>query len=193
MDIPPLPTHSRSQPTHVRHHFSRSILAFISVVVAATTACTSDRIIGPTRVAENLSEGRGVFQRYFAIGTSVSAGVQGDGLIAANQLASWPAQLSTAAGRTLNLPLIDGTGCRSPLTPPLAFGKRLSGEGAGDDPAQLSCAPLEAGVFLSVDNVGLNGARTNDALYTTAQNIPTMATRRSTLACCSPGRRRSRR
>ncbi|HEV8446565.1 MAG TPA: hypothetical protein VGQ44_07085, partial [Gemmatimonadaceae bacterium] len=97
--------------------------------------------------------------------------VQGDGLIAANQLASWPAQLSTAAGRTLNLPLIDGTGCRSPLTPPLAFGKRLSGEGAGDDPAQLSFSPDEAGVFLPVDNVGLNGARTHDALYATAQNI----------------------
>jgi len=150
---------------------SRSILAFTSMVVVAATACTSDRIAGPTRVLENESEGRGVFQRYFAIGTSVSAGVQGDGLIAATQATSWPAQLAAAAGRTLNQPLIDGTGCKSPLAAPLAFGKRISGEGAADDAAQLSCSPLQSGVFLPVDNVGLNGARANDALYTTPENI----------------------
>jgi hypothetical protein len=120
---------------------------------------------------ENQSEGRGVFQRYFAIGTSVSAGVQSDGLVAATQLTSWPAQLAAAAGRTLNLPLIDAPGCKPPLAAPVMFGKRISGEGAADDPSQLSCAPLQAGVFLPVDNVGLNGARANDALYTTPENI----------------------
>jgi GDSL-like lipase/acylhydrolase family protein len=150
---------------------SRSILAFTSAVSVATTACTSDRIVGPTRIMENQSDGRGAFQRYFAIGTSVSAGVQSDGLIAATQATSWPAQLSTAAGRTLAQPYVDGTGCRSPLMAPLASGTRISGEPAGQDPAQLSCSPLRSDVFLPVDNVGLNGARAHDALYTTAQNI----------------------
>jgi len=151
--------------------FSRSILAFTSIALVAATACTSDQAIGPTAPLANESEGRGVFQRYFAIGTSVSAGVQSDGLIAATQMTSWPAQLAGAAGRSLNLPLIDGTGCRSPLAAPLGLGKRISGEGAAEDAAQLSCAPLKAGVFLPVDNVGLNGARTHDALYTTPENI----------------------
>jgi GDSL-like lipase/acylhydrolase family protein len=150
---------------------SRSILAFASLVLVATTACTSDRIVGPTRIMRNESEGRGAFQRYFAIGTSVSAGVQGDGLIAATQATSWPAQLSTAAGRTLSQPYIDGTGCRSPLMAPLASGARISGEPAALDPSQLGCSPLRSDVFLPVDNVGLNGARAHDALYTTAQNI----------------------
>jgi lysophospholipase L1-like esterase len=151
--------------------FSRSILAFTSVALVAATACTSDRLVGPTRIMENQSEGRGVFQRYFAIGTSVSAGVQSDGLVAATQATSWPAQLAAAAGRTLAQPYIDGTGCRSPLVAPLALGTRISNEGAGDVPANLSCSALRSDVFLPVDNVGLNGARANDALYTTPENI----------------------
>jgi len=154
-----------------RTTFTRSMAALAALAVASVAACSSDRIPEPTAPAQNLSEGRGVFQRYVAIGTSVSAGVQGDGLVAATQATSWPAQLAAAAGRTLNLPFIDGTGCRSPLVAPLATGKRLSGEGAGDDPAQLSCSALQDGVLLPVDNVALNGARTNDALYTTPENI----------------------
>jgi hypothetical protein len=152
-------------------NFSRWIVAFASVAVVSATACTSDRIAGPTRILENRSEGRGVFQRYFAVGTSVSAGVQSDGLIAATQATSWPAQLAAAAGRTLNQPLIDGTGCRSPLVAPLASGVRLSGEPAGEDASQLSCSALRSDVFLPVDNVGLNGARVKDALNTTPENI----------------------
>lgn len=151
--------------------FSRLIVAFASVAVGSATACTSDRIAGPTTVLENTSEGRGVFQRYLAIGTSVSAGVQSDGLIAATQATSWPAQLAAAAGRTLNQPLIDGTGCHSPLVAPLASGVRLSGEPAGEDASLLSCSALRSDVFLPVDNVGLNGARAKDALNTTPENI----------------------
>ncbi len=83
--------------------FSRSILAFTSIVLVGATACTADQAIGPTAPLANESEGRGVFQRYFAIGTSVSAGVQSDGLIAATQMTSWPAQLA-AGCRTLPEP-----------------------------------------------------------------------------------------
>jgi lysophospholipase L1-like esterase len=151
--------------------FSRSILAFTSIVVVGGTACTADRVVAPNDPFETLSERRGVFQRYFAIGTSVSAGVQSDGLVAATQATSWPAQLAAAAGRTLAQPYIDGAGCRSPLVGPLFLGTRMSGEGAGDDPANLSCSALRSDVFLPVDNVGLNGARANDALYTTPENI----------------------
>jgi hypothetical protein len=97
--------------------------------------------------------------------------VQSDGLVAATQATSWPAQLAAAAGRTLAQPYIDGAGCRSPLVAPLALGTRVSNEGAGDDPAKLSCSALRSDVFLPVDNVGLNGARANDALYTTPENI----------------------
>jgi hypothetical protein len=80
--------------------FTRSILAFTSIVAVGASACTADRVVAPSASFETQAEGRGVFQRYFAIGTSVSAGVQGDGLVAATQATSWPAQLASAAGRT---------------------------------------------------------------------------------------------
>ena len=150
---------------------SRSALALTSILLLVASACASDRIDAPTARLDNASGGRGVFQRYFAIGTSVSAGVQGDGLIAATQETSWPAQLAAMSGRTLSLPLIDGTGCRSPFVAPLASGIRLSGEAAGTDAALLGCSPLQAGVTLPVDNVALNGARATDALGTTPENI----------------------
>ncbi|HEY9226629.1 MAG TPA: hypothetical protein VIP11_08290, partial [Gemmatimonadaceae bacterium] len=73
----------------------------------------------------NESGGRGVFQRYVAIGTSITGGVQGDGLIAATQKAAWPVVLAAMAGREMSLPLIDGAGCRSPFVAPLASGVRL--------------------------------------------------------------------
>ena len=151
---------------------SRSSLALTSTLLLVASACASDRIDAPTSARlDNESGGRGAFQRYFAIGTSVSAGVQGDGLIAATQATSWPVQLAAMAGRTLSVPSIDGTGCRSPLAAPLASGVRLSGEAAGTDASLLGCSPLQAGVTLPVDNVALNGARATDALSTTPENI----------------------
>src|SRR5438132_566977 len=94
---------------------TRSAFAIVALAVAA---CSDSQPTSttPTQTANaNQSEGRGVFQRYVAIGTSISAGVQSDGLIAASQATSWPVQLAAAAGRSLSVPFIDGTGCRSPL------------------------------------------------------------------------------
>jgi lysophospholipase L1-like esterase len=119
----------------------------------------------------NLFDARGAFRRYIALGTSVSAGMQGDGIVALTQATSWPEQLSVMGGRAMTQPYIDLPGCRSPIIPPLALGVRLSGEPATLDPALLGCAPLHAGVTLPVQNVSLPGALTKDALFTTAQNI----------------------
>jgi hypothetical protein len=146
-------------------------LTLACIVAIGATGCTSDTIAAPLSASTNQSDGRGAFQRYVAIGTSVSAGVQSDGLVTASQALSWPVQLAAMAGRTLAVPFIDGTGCRSPLAAPLASGIRASGEGAGTDPSQLSCSALRADVTLPVDNVALNGALAKDALFTTSQSI----------------------
>ena len=110
------------------------------------------------------SEGRGAFQRYVAMGTSLSMGVASDGAIAASQEQSWPAQLARMAHREMTLPLISLPGCRSPMRAPLASGVRLSGEGAGANPATLSCALNVEGVVLPTQNVAINGATTQNAL-----------------------------
>jgi hypothetical protein len=146
-----------------------------AVLLAFVTACSATDAPMPTGLAAstapslNQSEGRGVFQRYVAIGTSVSMGWQSDGVIALTQLTSWPAQLAARGGRLLEQPYIAGTGCRSPLIAPLALGKRISGESAFAPPSTLSCSPLRADVHLPVANVSISGALTSDALLTTPE------------------------
>lgn len=115
------------------------------------------------------SDARGVFKRYVAIGTSVSMGYASDGVLAASQDQSWPAQLARMAQREMTLPLIGGTGCQAPLASPLISFKRISGASVADPRSSLPCAANEDGVTLPTQNVAINAATTQDALYTTPE------------------------
>jgi hypothetical protein len=143
---------------------------------ASLGACSADRApVSPltaTGASADKMEARGVFQRYVAIGTSISMGWQSDGVFFGTQATSWPAQLAAMGGRTLSQPYINFPGCRSPLVAPLATFIRLSGESAAADPSTLSCAPLLPNVTLPVNNVAISGALTQDALLTTPQSTP---------------------
>lgn len=147
------------------------------LLAASLTACTADTL-APTEARapvvelapDLLSGGEGAFQRYVAIGTSISMGVQGDGVYAATQRTSWPAQLARLAHRELSLPLIQSTGCAAPFASPLASGLRISGEPAGLAFALRLCMSNEAGVTLPAGNVAIDGARTGHALTATPEN-----------------------
>jgi lysophospholipase L1-like esterase len=150
-----------------------------AVVAAVVLAACADDSVSPTEIRqppitqaapELFSEGEGIFQRYVAIGTSISMGVQGDGVYATTQQTSWPAQLARLAHRELSLPLIDSTGCAAPLAAPLTMGKRISGEAAGLAFSLRSCAANAAGVTLPAGNVAIDGARTGQALTATPEN-----------------------
>jgi hypothetical protein len=143
-----------------------------ALAIAACSDSTAPTLPTPRTEVLTQSEGRGVFQRYVAIGTSISMGWQSDGVNAVMQSEAWPAQLARLAGRDLDLPLISGTGCRAPLVAPLASGTRTNGEAAALPAAQAACAPLQAGVELPARNVAIAGARTSDALGTTPENQP---------------------
>jgi hypothetical protein len=151
--------------------------ATVGALVALLGACSTDRPtspaspLAPSSASANKSEGRGVFQRYVAIGTSVSMGWASDGVVEATQRTSWPAQLAAMGDRALSQPYIAPSGCRSPLIAPLLTFLRLSGESAAADPATLSCSPLQAGVTLPVNNVSISGALTQDALFTTPETV----------------------
>src|SRR5262249_56343254 len=87
----------REFPTMIRTTSGRSALVLASVLTIGASACTSDRMVGPSTPQaassapeENIFTAHAAFQRYVAIGTSISAGVQSDGLTAGGQLASWP-------------------------------------------------------------------------------------------------------
>jgi lysophospholipase L1-like esterase len=149
-----------------------------SVLAVAALAACADNSLAPTEARQPLaqaspeliSEGEGIFQRYVAIGTSISMGVQGDGVYAATQQTSWPAQLARLAHRELSLPLIQAPGCAAPFASPLASGVRTSGEGAGLAFSLRQCMPNEDGVVLPTGNVAIDGARTGHALTATPEN-----------------------
>jgi lysophospholipase L1-like esterase len=112
----------------------------------------------------------GDFQRYVAIGTSISMGVSSDGVYSSTQQMSFPAQLARLANREITLPLISFPGCAAPLASPLASGVRLTGEGAGVPFLSRQCAPNEEGVVLPTQNLAIDGARTSAALNATPEN-----------------------
>jgi len=160
-------------PTIVSRCSAPALALFLAFTA---TACASDQLVAPSAprnepsaASNDLFSARAAFARYVAIGTSISAGVQSDGLTAAAQVTSWPALLDAMVGRALKQPYISGTGCHAPVIAPLLLGIRLSGESVLTDAASLSCAPLLAGLAPPFDNVSLNGALTTDALLTTPQ------------------------
>lgn len=151
-------------------HRSRSPLITL-FVLSALAGCRSDQVPSAPMVAspassEMASEGLGDFQRYVAIGTSVSMGVEADGVYEASQRTAWPAQLAAMAHRSLTLPLIQAPGCQSPLLAPIAADRRLSGEHAA---ASTVCAPNVDGVTLPAGNVSVSAALTSDALSKTPE------------------------
>ena len=147
----------------------------VALIGALTLTGCADSATAPRTDARLLDAQLGVvaaqgdFQRYVAIGTSVSQGWRSDGVYAASQETSWPAQLTEMAGRELSLPLIAAPGCGAPLAAPLSSGLRISGESAAAPLLSRICAPNIAGVTLPTGNVAISGARTTHALTATPE------------------------
>src|SRR5512138_1937620 len=109
----------RSRQDHVtadlRNRRGRCVrrAALPMLVLLAIAACTDST--APTTVPAspslNKSEGRGVFQRYVALGSGMSMGWQSDGVTAQSQYDSWPAQLARMAHRELDQPYLATPTC----------------------------------------------------------------------------------
>jgi lysophospholipase L1-like esterase len=170
------PAAGREHLPEPQMHTSRlAAVAMVVATVAPLSACT-DRAAEPLAPSASRSanaegfEGMGAFQRYVSIGTSISMGVNGDGVYAATQQTSFPAQLARLANRAMSLPLISAPGCAAPIAAPLAGNVRLSGEPIALPFEQRQCAPNEPGVTLPTQNVSIDGARTSAALFATPEN-----------------------
>ena len=148
---------------------------FLSLIGVLTLTACADSATGPTTgmpsfgASPDVVAAVGDFQRYVAIGTSVSQGWRSDGVNAASQQTSWPAQLAGLAGRELSLPLIAFPGCGAPIAAPIAAGVRVSGESVATPLLSRICAPNEAGVTLLAGNLAISGARTTHALTGTPE------------------------
>ncbi|MGH7605020.1 MAG: GDSL-type esterase/lipase family protein [Gemmatimonadaceae bacterium] len=137
-----------------------SALGLIAIV-----GCSADRPTGPP--------GRQAFERYVAVGTSLSMGVESDGVVYFSQQHDWTNLLAHQAGGSFAQPLAQGPGCFSPLIPPLELNARLSGISASADPttsaADTNCALL-GDRTLPTNDVAVDGADTYDALFVTPES-----------------------
>lgn len=141
------------------------------VAACLVLACQDGTPSNPTSpiATQNESEGRGIGQRFYAVGTSISAGTCSDGNVASCQNMSWVAQVVRAMHRQPVLPLIGGAGCRAPYASPLITFKRTSGESVTVPDATVLCAANEPGVVLPTQNLAIPGALTGDALASTPE------------------------
>jgi hypothetical protein len=145
----------------MKRNWSFSVGALALVVLAS---CSEDRTTGPA--------GQAAFQRYVSIGTSVSMGIQSDGVYYATQMHAWPALLAHQAfAPKFTQPLVAGPGCYSPLIAPLQFQRRLSGaQYPGILPSDQTCV-LFGSITLPANDVAIDGATTYAALRVTPDTV----------------------
>ena len=149
---------------------TRTVPLFCLTLVAAC----ADRATGPTsestRTPPTFSVGEPArVGKYVAMGTSLSMGVMSNGVIAADQAQSWPAQLAALARVPFSQPLIQAPGCQPPLMSPLATLRRVNGE----SPFVRSslCASLVEEIGTPTQNLAISEAITANALATTPESL----------------------
>jgi lysophospholipase L1-like esterase len=130
------------------------------LVFVALASCSEDRTTGPA--------GQEAFARYVAIGTSLSMGVQSDGVVYFSQQHDWTNLLAHQAFASYTQPLVGPPGCFSPLIAPLQLSRRLSGISAAANQttstADTTCV-LFGSITLPANDVAIDGANTYDALF----------------------------
>jgi hypothetical protein len=135
-----------------------------AVALVVLAGCSDDRTTGPA--------GQDAFARYVAIGTSLSMGVQSDGVVYFSQQQDWTKLLTHQAFAQYTQPLVAPPGCFSPLIAPLQLSRRLSGISAAasqtTSTADTACTSFGA-VTLPANDVAIDGANTYDALYVTPE------------------------
>src|SRR6266480_1059285 len=145
----------------MKRNWSLFVGAVVFVVLAA---CSEDRTTGPA--------GQESFSRYVAIGTSLSMGVQSDGVVYFSQQHDWTRLLAHQAFGSFSQPLVAAPGCFSPLIAPLQFNRRLSGISASANQTtsipDTTCGLLGT-ITLPTRDVAIDGANTYDALYVTPE------------------------
>lgn len=128
--------------------------ALVTCALAVTTlvACEEDfqDVSGPV--------GQAAFARYVAMGTSISMGVQSDGVMSESQVKAWPAQLARLARADFTQPLFRQPGCYAPLIAPLQLSRRLDGASAAA--VDTACAGLLPGITPGQNDVAVDGAQT---------------------------------
>lgn len=143
-------------------------LVLAALLIGGLSAC--DNGATPTATVKGAS----ALSRFYAIGTGLTMGVQGDGVLYDSQLQSWAAQLAHGAGVTFATPSFRTPGCPAPRLAPLQTALRLDGRVI--NVADTVCAGALGTDTLPLNNLALLNATAYDALHTTPKSITAAAT-----------------
>ncbi|MCU0620464.1 MAG: SGNH/GDSL hydrolase family protein [Gemmatimonadales bacterium] len=98
-------------------------------VAALLAGCAEDQTV-PTDARPDLSNNDGIFRRFVAIGTSISAGLQSGGINDSTQRLAFPVLVARQANADFAYPSLRMPGCPPPLASNTT-GIRVSGDTAG--------------------------------------------------------------
>ncbi len=146
-------------------------VALVAMAAMVMAGCTKD-VLGPVVIDAvthtTSAAATAAFERYVSIGTSITVGVESDGVLFRSQRNAWPAQLAWMAGVEFTLPEIASPGCFSPLKTPLRRQERLDGT-PRTAPSTADCAAKANAVALPANNVGIDGILTLHSLTRTPE------------------------
>ena len=132
--------------------FRISALPLVCALVVALVGCDDETLISAAPEAE-----APLFERYVALGNSITAGFQSEGINRETQEESYATLLAERMGVPFNSPLLNMPGCPAPLVNPLTRDRLGSAQPDG-------CALRTSPVPRVVNNVAVPGAGTLDLL-----------------------------
>lgn len=146
-------------------------LALAATVGMGMVGCSDEGTgpSGPATASVAVTEAAALaFQRYVSVGTSITMGVESDGVFFRSQRNAWSAQLAAIAGASFTTPEIASPGCYAPLMTPLIRQDRRDGS-SRQEPSTSSCAAAEGAAPLPANNVGMDGILTLHSLTRTPE------------------------
>lgn len=129
------------------------LLPALTAGTLAVSGCVTDDVLLVTE-ADVPAPGGALFQRYVALGNSITAGFQSGGLTAQMQQQAYPALIAQQAGAQFHLPLVNNPGCPPPMSAPL---------GPPTVPG-VACAFRQTPVPPFISNLAVPGAAIADVL-----------------------------
>jgi hypothetical protein len=142
------------------------VLAALALA-AALAGCVEDQSAADLR--PDLSNNGGLFQRYVALGTSISSGLQSGGINDSTQREAFPVLVARQANASFFYPKLNGRGCPAPIvnnttTPPTRVGNQPP-----TTPCELRTVPLPP----RLNSLAVPGMQIADFFSNTATPIST--------------------
>lgn len=138
------------RPSSLRSVVLRIVLVTAGLVLL--TGCEEESLLEPEATSD-------VFHRYVALGNSITAGFQSNGIVASTQEDSYAALLADRMNTRFALPLLRPPGCPPPVD-------NIFLAALGD--AVPSCSLRSSPIPTTLNNVAVPGAKVIDALSNTA-------------------------